>query len=317
MQISMRGAEGRLNRGFVGIPTFLRADLCNDPAALSADYAVIGVPYDEGSPFSPGTRFGPRVIREHSLRFGHRGIVDVDTGEVMLADAVASGRLVDLGDVDVVPSSPARTFAGLTELVRAVLERGAIPVVIGGDHATSFPVVRAYDAPLHVVQLDAHIDYGAYDAEFRYGNGQGFRQIHELPQVRSLTQLGIRSFRTNPADLADAKRQGSRIVGMPEFRAGGVEGAFSHIPDGADIYLSIDIDAYDMPLVPGCVSAEPNGLLFPEMTGILSVLAERFRIRGFDLVEVNPNLDVGTGATSYLAALTIAFLLGRIDRARR
>lgn len=314
MQISMRGSDDRLNRGFVGIPTFLRSDYCSDPAGLTADYAVIGVPFDEGSPFAPGSRFGPRSIREHSLRFGHRGILDVESGETLLADLVPSGRLVDLGDVDVVPSSSARTFANLTETVRSVLARGATPVVIGGDHATSFPVVRAYETPIHVVQLDAHIDYGRYDEAFRYGNGQGFRQIGDLAQVESLTQLGIRSFRTNPADLADAKAAKSRIVTVPEFRSGGVGAAFAHIPARASVYLSIDIDAYDMPLVPGCVSAEPNGFLFSEMTEILSTLAGRFDIAGFDLVEVNPTLDVPTGTTSYLAALTMAYLLGVIDR---
>ncbi|WP_185984491.1 arginase family protein [Aureimonas mangrovi] len=309
MRTSMRGAEGRLNRGFVGIPTFCRADYCSDPEALDARFAVIGVPFDEGSPFAPGSRFAPRSIREHSLRFGHRGIVDVETGATHLGDLVPSGALVDLGDADVVPSSAARTFANLTRTVETVRARGAMPIVLGGDHATSFPVVRGFSEPIHVVQLDAHIDYGTYDDEFRYGNGQGFRQIHELPQVASLTQIGIRSLRTNPADLRQARDAGSRIVTMDMLRARPLADALDHIPAGAPCYLSIDIDAYDMPLVPGCVSAEPDGLTFQMMRELLRAIGSRLDVKGLDLVEVNPTLDVGTGITSYLAALTVLLAL--------
>jgi agmatinase len=311
--MNMLGEDGRLNRGYVGIPTFLRSNYCADIGTLDAKYAVFGVPYDEGSPFLPGSRFGPRAIREHSLRFSPDGIFDPATETSYLTDVIRQGKLVDIGDIDIVPSSPARTFAGLTETVKRLRGKGAMPVMLGGDHAVSFPAVRAFEEDIHVIQLDSHIDYGVYDDEFRYGNGQGFRQINELPNVKSLTQIGIRSYRTNPVDFHKAKADGSRIVTMPELRERGPISAVSHIPEGARVYLSIDIDAYDAPLVPGCVSAEPDGPSFMEMRSILEVIAGSFDIVGFDLVEVNPPLDVKTGATSYLAALTVAMLIGYIE----
>lgn len=311
--MNMLGEEGRLNRGYVGIPTFLRSNYCPDIVALAAKYAVFGVPYDEGSPFLPGSPFGPRAIREHSLRFSPDGIFDPATETSYLTDIIRDGKLVDIGDIDIVPSSPARTFAGLTETVKRLRDRDAMPVMLGGDHAVSFPAVRAFEEEIHV-QLDSHIDYGKYDDEFRYGNGQGFRQINDMPNVKSLTQVGIRSYRTNPADFYRAKADGSRIVTMPELRERGPISAVSQIPEGARVYLSIDIDAYDAPLVPGCVSAEPDGPSFMEMRSILEVIAGSFNIVGCDLVEVNPPLDVKTGATSYLAALTIALLFGLIER---
>jgi len=315
--MNMLGEDGRLNRGYVGIPTFLRSNYCADLNQLDARFAVFGVPYDEGSPFLPGSRFGPRVIREHSLRFSPDGIFDPATETSYINGLVREGRLVDTGDIDIVPSSPSRTFAGLTERVKKLRARGAVPVMLGGDHAVSFPAVRAFEEDIHVIQLDSHIDYGIYDDEFRYGNGQGFRQINEQPNVKSLTQIGIRSYRTNPVDFHKAKADGSRIVTMPELRHNGLAAAIAHIPEGAKIYLSIDIDAYDGPLVPGCVSAEPDGPSFAEMRSLLELIAGRFDVAGFDLVEVNPPLDVKTGATSYLAALTIALFIGFIEAKSR
>ena len=99
---------------------------------------------------------------------------------------------------------------------------------------------------------------------------------------------------------------------MPAWRSKGPDGVIAHIPEGAACYVSIDVDVYDMPLVPGCVSGEPDGPTYDDVRATLHAIARRFRIVGFDFVEVNPLLDVGTGATSYLGALTVAQFLGYI-----
>jgi len=310
--IEMRGERDRLNRGFVGVPTFLRANYCSDIATAKAEFAVLGVPFDEGSPYAPGARFAPRAIREHSLRFGTSGLYDIESDAVLAPDLVTSGRLVDCGDVDIWPTNPARSFANLTEQIAGLRRAGARPVVIGGDHSITFPILQGFDTPVHVIQLDAHMDYGAVTEDLRHTNGQAFRQLHALPQVASLTQIGIRSLRTRPSDVRDARANGSTIVTMPLLRAGGLAGALRHIPAGAAVYVSIDVDAYDMALVPGCVSAEPDGMRFDELMSILLLVASRFRVEGFDFVEVNPPLDVGTGVTSYLGALTMARFLAAI-----
>ena len=104
---------------------------------------------------------------------------------------------------------------------------------------------------------------------------------------------------------------------MNEIRDKGTENIWSHIPNGEDCYVTIDIDAYDMSLVPGCVSAEPNGFYFDELKKALKSLSDKTNIVGFDFVEVNPKLDVGTNITSYLGALTVAMFLGFIDEKRR
>lgn len=313
MTTDMRGT-GRVNRGYAGIPSFLRADLASLDD-LTAEIAVLGVPYDEGSPFMPGSRFAPRSIREHSLRFGATGISDFVTGQTWLRRLMAEHRIADLGDIDIRTADPDTTFAALTDTIRAVRAKGAMPLVLGGDHTITYPVIRGYDEPVHVIMLDSHLDYGEEPPGMVWTNGQGFRLAHALPHVESLTMIGIRSPRGRLEDFERARASGATIATMPEWRAKGPEGVVEHLPQGAPAYVSIDIDVFDMSLIPGCVSGEPGGPGWDEVRATLMAIARRSKVIGFDLVEVNPLLDVGTGATSYLGALTAASFLGFITGA--
>ena len=297
---------------FAGIPSFLRAKICTDLDELDADIAVMGAPFDEGSPFMPGSRFGPRAIREHSLRFGTDGFYDQDADKVFLQYEITHERIADVGDADVWPTDVEGTFRRITEMTRKLLDAKAMPIVLGGDHAITFPVVRAYSEPLHVVHFDAHIDYSPFVHGFEYTNTHAFRHIRRMSHVESLTQVGIRSIRNARQVVQDSISDGNRVVGMREFREVGPNALAEVVPQNARCYVSIDIDVLDLPLVPGCVSAEPNGMRYDELRDALFALAERTEVVGFDLVEVNPQLDVGTGMTSYLAAHTILEFLGRI-----
>ena len=305
------GDEGRLDLPFVGIPSFLRGRVVTDLDRIDADVVVIGAPFDEGSPFAPGSRFGPRSIREHSVRFvtGEDGYYDPQSGRHFLAREMRERRIVDAGDADVLPTNPAGTFRNITDMVAAVLRRGAMPVVFGGDHSITFPVVRAFTQPLHVVHFDAHLDYMPFVHGLEMTNQHAFRHIAHMDHVESLTQVGIRSLRNTEVMHRDSVADGNAVVTMSQFRQEGPAAVASRVPDGAACYVSLDVDALDLPLVPGCVSAEPNGMRYDELMDTLRALAERTLVVGFDVVEVNPQLDVGTGVTSYLAAhLAIEFL---------
>jgi agmatinase len=306
------GGEPRWNAPFVGISSFLRSVIATDLDRLDADIAVMGVPTDEGSQFMPGSRFGPRGIREHSMRFGGRGrgYYDPALRREFLQHEIANGRIADVGDADVLPTNVAGTFDNVTAMVRRLLDRGALPVVLGGDHGITYPVVRAYREPLHVVHFDAHLDYLPFVHGLELTNSHPFRHIARMAHVRSLSQIGIRSLRNSQVMMDDSLGDGNRIVTMEEFRDVTPRGLVDRIPRDAACYVSVDVDVLDMPLVPGCVSAEPNGFLYAELRDTLRALAEHTRIVGFDLVEVNPMLDVGTGITSYLAAHTIVEFLG-------
>lgn len=306
------GQPPRLNAAFGGIATFLRAAHRPDFAAGEADIAVLGVPFDEGSPYMGGSRFAPRAIREHSLRFGAGRIYDIERDRSFLVEEIAQRRIVDVGDVDIVVTNPEQTFINTTETVKSLLARGVLPVVLGGDHAISSPVVRAFDQPIHVVHFDAHLDYSPITELQRHTNGQPFRYIHAMDHVQNLTQIGIRSLRTDRDAVMAAKTNGSRIITMSEFRALTAEELAASLPADAPCYVSIDVDALDMTLVPGCVSAEPDGLSYRELRDTLAAVAARMDVVGFDFVEVNPLLDIGTGITAYLGAHTVVEFLGHI-----
>lgn len=133
-----------------------------------------------------------------------------------------------------------------------------------------------------------------------------------MHNVKEIVQVGIRSLRGSEVMLEDAVRDGNRVVMMEEFRDSSTAAVLHGIPEGARCYVSIDIDVLDMSLIPGCVSAEPDGMSYRELRDTLFSIAERTEVVGFDLVEVNPQLDIATGITSYLAAHTIVEFLGRI-----
>lgn len=301
----------RIDRPYVGIPSFLRAPICLDLDLLDADVAVLGVPFDEGSPFLPGSRLGPRALREHSLRFGG-GLYDPATRRELLVREMTGRRIADVGDVDIAPTNVEQSFANITDTVRKILACGALPVVLGGDHAITFPIFRALDRPVHVLHFDAHMDYADEVDGLRYTNGHAFRHVARMPTALSLTQVGIRSLRSARKQHEDIEAGGNRVVPMPEARALGAAGIAALLPVGEPVYVSIDVDVLDMSLVPGCVSAEPDGMSHAELRDTLKAVAERNEVVGFDFVEVNPTLDVGTGVTAYLGALVVVGFLGEI-----
>jgi agmatinase len=308
--LNPNGAAGHFP--FVGVPTFLRAPLGAPEDAR--DIAVLGVPLDEGSPFIPGSRFGPRAIREQSMRFASSpdSLFDVRTGRQVLSPGAPGQHLTDLGDVPVVPADPEQTAARITGSVAGVLAAGALPVVLGGDHSITYPIVRAFEGPLHVVQFDAHLDYAEPEGTYRYTNAHAFRQISRLPSVAGLTQAGIRSLRTSASLYHASLADGNRILHPSVLREIGPAGLAECVPAGARCYVSIDVDALDLPLVPGCVSADPGGLTYEELRDAVVAVAERAQIVGLDLVEVNPSVDTPGGATAYLAAHLLVELLGAI-----
>jgi agmatinase len=303
----------RVDRPFVGIPSFLRSRICSDLTQMDADVAVIGVPTDEGSPFLPGSRFGPRGIREQSLRFaGEGGIYDPQSDRTYLEREIVQGRIVDTGDVDVLPTNVVTTFRNITDHVAEVLRCNALPVVLGGDHSISFPIIRAFSKPIVVVQFDAHLDYAPVRDGLEFTNGHPFRHVKQLDTVRGLMQIGIRSLRSSREMMADAEKDGSIIITMGKFRETSPRTLIQQLPRDAKCYVSIDVDVMDPPLVPGCVSAEPDGMSYPELRSTLAALAEWVEVVGFDIVEVNPQLDISTQATSYIAAHTAIEFLGNI-----
>lgn len=299
---------------FVGIPSFLRAPVVERLEPGAADIAVLGVPLDEGQPFIPGARFGPRAIREQSARFISTGdgCFDPRTGQTLLAHEIEHQRIADVGDVPVLTTDVETTFARITDAVGALRRSRALPVVLGGDHSISFPVVRAFDEPLTVVQFDAHLDYAQVQGGLRYTNAHAFPHIARMDSVDRILQVGIRSLRTSRGAYEATLADGNEVIGPAAIRERGAEALLAHVPAGRPCYVTLDMDVLDGALVPGIVSAEPDGLTYAELRDTLRALAERADVVGVDLVEVNPMVDLRSGATAYLAANLLVVLLGAI-----
>jgi agmatinase len=308
--------EPRLNLPITGIASFCKAPICQDLATLDADVAVLGAPWDEGTGFRPGARFGPRGIREYSVRyaFGERGLAvggywDVETRRRSLERI----RLADCGDVDIIYTDWQRTFANITAAVRALLDRGAFPVVLGGDHSITFPVVQAYAdrGPFGLLHVDAHLDYSDEFLGVRIASGNPIKRISELPFVTRIVQVGIRGIRTRQDAFEDSTRRGNLIVTARELHEGGVPAVLERIPRLDRYYVTVDIDALDPAVAPGTSSPEPDGLTYRQLRDLLRGIAGKGRILGMDLVETNPFLDP-IGLTQSLAASTILEFLAAI-----
>ncbi len=313
--------SGRLDLPFVGHCTFGKRPTCLDWDRLDADVAVLGVPYDMGTQFRPGARFGPRAIREAStlFSFGHGGAYDHEDDVVYLpTDQV---RIVDVGDADIVHTDTVASHRNTELAVRKILERGALPVVLGGDHAINIPCVRAFsdEPPIHLVQFDAHLDFVDVRHGVREGHGNPMRRASEHPHVTGLTQLGIRNVSSTAREgYEEARRRGSTIRSVRQCRRLGTDGVLALIPPGVRYYVTIDIDGFDPSIAPGTGTPSHGGFLYWEIIEILQGLAKRGEVVGIDLVEVAPVYDP-SGVTAILAAQILLNFLGFVfhERSRR
>ncbi|NEY90610.1 agmatinase [Tabrizicola oligotrophica] len=315
--------QGRLNLPFVGISTFGKAPYVADWDAISADVAILGAPFDFGTQFRAGARFGPRGIREAStlFSFGHGGAYDHEDDVTYLpADKV---RMVDIGDADIVHTDTVQSHANIAFGVRKILAAGAMPVVLGGDHSINIPCIDAFEedcaanGPIHIVQFDAHLDFVDVRHGVRHGHGNPMRRASEKPWVTGLTQLGIRNVSSTSREGYEAAREaGSDILSVRQIRALGTEGVLARIPAGGRYYVTIDIDGFDPSIAPGTGTPSHGGFSYYEVLELLAGLCQRGRIVGVDLVEVAPDYD-HSGTTTILAAQVLLNLIGRIMHARQ
>ncbi|QYX57420.1 agmatinase [Roseovarius sp. SCSIO 43702] len=308
----------RLNLPFVGICTFGKYPYVEDWDAIDADVAVMGAPFDQGCQWRSGARMGPRGVREAStlFSFGLGGAYDHEDDETYLDPAKV--RIVDIGDADIVHTDTGQSHANIEHGVRKMLAAGALPVVIGGDHSVNIPCINAFDdqEPIHVVQIDAHLDFVDERHGVRFGHGNPMRRAAEKGYVTGLSQIGIRNVSSTARDGYEAAREmGADIVSVRQFRKMGVEGMLDRIPEGARYYLTIDIDGFDPSIAPGTGTPSHGGFLYYEMLELIDGLARRGDIVGMDLVEVAPDYDT-TGTTSILAAQVLLNTIGRVMHQR-
>ncbi|MFQ5439544.1 MAG: agmatinase [Paracoccaceae bacterium] len=310
--------SGRLNLPFVGIATFAKKPYAPDWDALKADCAILGAPFDFGTQYRAGARFGPRAVREAStlFSFGHAGAYDHEDDTTYLGEDV---RVVDMGDADIVHTDTETSHANIAFGVHRALAAGALPVVIGGDHSVNIPAINAFAGrgDIHVLQIDAHLDFVDERHGVRFGHGNPMRRAAEKDYVSGLTQLGIRNVSSTAREGYEAARaMGSDILSVRHVRKLGTRAVLARIPAGARLYITIDIDGFCPSIAPGTGTPSHGGFLYYEVLELLQGAARAHEIVGIDLVEVAPDFDP-TGGTAILAAQLLMNLLGYVFAAQK
>jgi agmatinase len=215
---------------------------------------------------------------------------------------------VDVGDVEVFPTVPAQTNDKITAAVRTILSKKAFPIVLGGDHSITFPVVRAYEGPLTVVHFDAHLDTWN-GAPGNLDHSSWVNRVAALPAVTSIVQIGMRGIANDPEAAGNARKARTTIITAEQIHRSGAAAALARIPRSGRIYITLDVDVMDPTLTPGTGTLEPGGLSFSEIDELLIGVAGKGTLVGFDVVEVNPYRDP-SGRTAQTAVRLMIDLLG-------
>jgi agmatinase len=308
----MHDGESASHMPYVGVASFLKAPVCSDLERLNTDVGVLGIPFDEGTMNRPGTRFGPRAVREQSSLYEQyvpgEGYYDIELKQTILRGV----SMADCGDVPIQPLSLEANHDRMTRSVETIRSRGSLPVSIGGDHSITYPVVRAFaDAgEIGIVQIDTHADvFTFYESDLTHGSPM-INIARNCPNVTRFVQIGMRGLMLGEKDYSDSIERGNVIITSDEVRRQGVEWVLSQIPE-MPYYLTFDIDSLDPSIAPGAGTPEPGGLHYHEARELLRGVAGKGPIVGFDLVEVNPLYDPA-GITALVATRLIVDFLGAI-----
>jgi len=288
---------------FAGPATFMRLPVIEDPALV--DVAIFGVPWDGGTTNRPGPRHGPRQVRDMS------GMIRRVHG-VSKRSPYDLCKVADLGDAPTNPIDLHRSLDSIAAFADRIVEAGAVPLAIGGDHLSSLAPLRAAarSGPVGMIHFDAHQDMAdSYFGGLKYTHGTPFRRAIEegLLDPRRVVQIGIRGSIYSTDDEKWTASQGIRVIPIEEADALGPDGVVAEarrVAGSGPTYLSFDIDSVDPAFAPGTGTPEVAGLLPREVNAILRGLKDVDLVAA-DVVEVSPPFDAG-GGTALLAA-NIAF----------
>lgn len=295
---------------YAGLLTFGGMPYTQDPAGLAGvDVAIVGAPTDDLVSDRPGTRFAPRAIRAASCPPGPHLEVGID--------AFAELRVVDFGDAPVIPADPAGSHAAIEALVRQVVEVGAIPVVLGGDHSISKDDVRAVASvhgPVGLVHFDTHTDTGSEVFGVEHSHGTPMYRLVEQGHVDGgrYVQIGLRGYWPGPAEFTWQEERGIRSFFMHDVRELGirtvVERALEHVGAGP-VFVSVDIDVLDPAFAPGTGTPEPGGMTSSDLLWACREVAARAQMVGADVVEVIPTAVGSADVTALVAERVVRELL--------
>ena len=287
---------------YAGLLTFSGVPYTEDPAELAdADVAIVGAPTDDLVSDRPGARFGPRAIRAASCPPGPHLEAKVD--------GFAELRVVDYGDAPVLPADPASTHAAIEGTVREVLDAGAVPIVLGGDHGIAEPDIRACagrHGAVGLIHFDAHTDTGTEIFGVEVSHGTPMYRLIEQGHVdpHRYVQIGLRGYWPGEAEFAWQSAHGIVSLFMHDVRDLGIRTVVERaleIAGELPTFLSVDIDVLDPAFAPGTGTPEPGGMSTMDLLWACRELAAGAPLVGADVVEVIPTA-VGSADITALAA---------------
>lgn len=272
------------------------------------DFVITGIPFDSGASFRTGQRFGPEAIRDFSILLRPYN----PEQDINVFDYVSG---VDYGDVPVIPGYIQLTYDKIVETLTPVLERGIVPICLGGDHSVTLGELRAVakqHGAVALVHFDAHSD--TWDSYFgqKYNHGTPFRRAHEegLVDVSRSIQVGMRGSLYAPEDLEDARDLGFAVYSTNQLKRMGVSEMLDiireRVGDGP-AFLSFDIDFLDPIYAPGTGTPEVSGVSIDDALALVRGLTG-IRFVGFDLVEVLPSYDHGQITAAAAANIVYEFM---------
>ena len=309
---------------FAGINTFARCPQSDIVDLKSGVVAVAGVAHDGTSSSRQGVRQGPRSIREASADFifdvqgsSSQSVTNVLTGRVI--NLPREGSLVDLGNMPIYPMDLERTKASCRDAMNVMMSRGAFPVILGGDHYITYPLVQGFTntvgKKVGMIQLSSQLDLGDKHAVWgREWNGSTVRRILDegLVDGKNIAFLGTQGY-IPVVEWELAQRVGATVITADSLKERGVSDsarqALEAAGNGCDaIYLSLDIDVVDSGFASGTGDVIIGGLTPAELLALMLDLSKSDKIKALDVVEVAPNLDI-RGRSERLAAEAVIELI--------
>ena len=287
---------------YAGLLTFSGMPYTQDAAELAGvDVAIVGAPTDDLVSDRPGTRFGPRAIRAASCPHGPHLEAGIDGFETL--------RVVDFGDAAVLPADPVRTHAAIEELVGAVVDAGALPIILGGDHSIAEPDIRAIAArrgPVGLIHFDTHTDTGQEVFGVELSHGSIMYRLVEQGHVdpERYVQIGLRGYWPGEVEFSWQRERGITSLFMHDVRDLGIREvvarALAVVGDGP-VFLSVDVDVLDPVYAPGTGTPEPGGMTSADLLWACREICSGVELVGMDVVEVSPTA-VGSADITALVA---------------
>lgn len=290
------------------LPTFLNASQEELQSKTLKTFSFIGIPTERGCVFRGGTALAPEAIRKASVMYHYPdfdGLYDPEKQKYILT----GNPINDFGNIKEtpLPSLDER----ITQIIKFIREKGSIPIILGGDHSITYPILKAFEHPFDVVHLDAHSDYQRYDETEVAECGIVMRRVKELPFVNKIIHAGIRGYLNSGQGIRDSIKDGNIVIPCDMLKQQGVEAILKHLGD-SPFYISFDSDVLDPSICPGTTVPEPGGIDYLLAKDILVKLAQRGNLIGADFVELNPLYDSSQLSSLHLTKL-ILDMIGEIN----